>query len=289
MKTIVIADIHQRTQSVEAVLKENKEYDKIIFLGDWFDSFHNPPTVTSFRDTCHFLKSLVTDHPNKNKFVFLLGNHDVSYIYHNNASSKEEVLNRNAYFCSGFTIEKAKIFREEFFDKGFKDEFFHENFKLAHQCQGFTLSHAGLHPDYVPTREGINKVVDEILPDVWKNFRNQRHPRNVVLSGAGYARGGNVPIGGLIWLDWHMEYKTTEEIGKQIVGHTQVREPEGRNLNKDTESWNIDTTRDYGIILNGRFTTKEVKLPKTKTKKLSSRVTKLSDLNEWINYLELKQ
>lgn len=262
MKTLVIPDIHQKTHLVDAILASEVKYDEVVFLGDWFDSFQEPPLVNSFKNTCKYLKSLLLDHPQREKFVFLTGNHDVSYIYCNNGPSKSPFPHPDAYFCSGFTEAKAKIFRSEFYDQNLKDEFFLTNFKLAHQSQGFTLSHAGIHPSYLPLTENIETLVSKVLPNVWENFRNLDHPRNKVLSGAGYARYGNVPVGGLIWLDWRQEFLPAARIGSQIVGHTHVQEPTSIALNSPLESWNIDTEKDYGIILNNRFSTKLIKQPK---------------------------
>lgn len=291
MRTLIISDIHQRTHCADAILKEEKNYDKIVFLGDWFDSFYSPPDVTSFKETCQYLKSLVLDHPNREKFVFLIGNHDISYIYYNNGPSTKDLPRTDAYYCSGFSTGKAKIFREEFFDKGLKDDFFIKHFQLAHQCQGFTLSHAGIHPSYVCPVKGIKPLVDETLPEVWENFRNLNHPNNQILSGAGYARFGNVPIGGLVWLDWRIEFETNESIGKQIVGHTTVKEPSCKNIGTNIESWNLDTEKDYGIILDGKLSTKLIK-QKTKKRTLSSKVQNLSkhnyddDLINWVRSLQ---
>jgi hypothetical protein len=288
MKTLVIPDIHQKTHLVESILKEEKDFDEAIFLGDWFDSFQEPPVVTSFGDTCKYLKHLVMEHPQKDKFVFLLGNHDISYIYYNNGPENSHFPEIDGYFCSGFTKEKAQEFRKHFFDQGLKDDFFLKNFKIAHRSQNITFSHAGLHPDYVPPSLGIKKVVEEVLPDVWQNFRNLDHPKNTVLSGAGYARYGNVPIGGALWLDWRVEFKTSEDIGRQVVGHTTVKEPSCLHMNSPLESWNLDTEKDFGVVLNGKLSTKPIQINKRK-KDLAKRAKEARNLQQFILYMEGKE
>lgn len=285
MKTIVIPDIHQKTHLVDEIFKSEKTYDEVIFLGDWFDSFQAPPHVSSFLETCKYLKSMILENPKREKFKFLIGNHDMSYIYYNNGKSNERLPHIDGYFCSGFTEEKAREFRSEFYDIGLADDFFIKNFKLAHQTQGFTLSHAGIHPSYVEAEESIQSLVNNILPEIWKNFRNLDYPRNSILSGAGYARHGYVPIGGLIWLDWRLEFNTDQRIGPQIVGHTHMAEPSVKFLNSPLESWNIDTESDYGIILNGRFSTKLVKKRK---KQLATRTRNITpSYNNWEEFVNL--
>ena len=277
MKTIVIPDVHQRVQSVRHILNHETDYDEVVFLGDWFDSFYDPPKVTAFEETCEFLRHLVLDHPNKDKFVFLIGNHDISYIHENKDYSVHRISKTVKYYCSGFTASKAKKFRHQFYDRGLKDDFFTEHFKIAHRTQGFTLSHAGLSDNHIPYGLTPGDVIDKIIPVVWKNFRDFTRPHNYLISGAGYCRGGDCNTGGVLWLDWNNEFKCSEAIGKQIVGHTRVKEPECLGMNKPYESWNLDTEKDYGIIIDGRFTTKLIPEENPKKYKLSSRVTNLTN------------
>jgi hypothetical protein len=284
MKTIIIPDIHQKTNLVESVLKKEKNFDEVVFLGDWFDSFQEPPIVSSFADTCKFLKHLILEHPNRDKFVFLLGNHDISYIYSNERTSQNP-MGSNAYYCSGFTQEKAIEFREHFFDQGLGDPFFIKHFKPVYQTQGLTLSHAGLHPTHLCPIRGAKHTIEKVLPEVWKDFRNLDNPNNKILSGAGYARYGNVPIGGILWLDWRAEFETCDDIGPQIVGHTTVKEPSCKNINTKLESWNLDTEKDFGIIIDGKITTKLIPIDKKK-QELSKKAKELKDLEQFILYME---
>lgn len=258
MKTLVIPDVHQRVDSVRWILEAETVYDEVVFLGDWFDSFFDPPKVTGFEETCEYLKHLILEHPNKDKFVFLLGNHDISYIYENKDYSIHRISKTLKYFCSGFTTSKAKKFRHAFFDHGLKDNFFLKHFKIAHITQGWTLSHGGISIRHFPYSYTKERFVNELLPDVWRNFRNLEYKHNWVISGAGYHRGGNQPIGGVLWLDWRGEFNSSIDTGKQIVGHTTVKEPDCIHMNTPLECWNLDTEKDYGIIIDGRMTTKPI-------------------------------
>jgi len=58
MKTIVIGDIHQRVDAVKSILKAETDYDEVVFLGDWFDSFYEPPKVAGMEETAEYLRSL---------------------------------------------------------------------------------------------------------------------------------------------------------------------------------------------------------------------------------------
>jgi hypothetical protein len=282
MKTIVISDVHQRVDAVKSILEAEKNYDEVVFLGDWFDSFFDPPKVAGMEETAEYLRYLVMDHPHKSKFVFLVGNHDVSYIFNNRASSMTSIHKAIDFYCSGFTISKAKKFRKVFYDEGLKDDFFHKNFKVVHQTQGWTLSHAGLHERHVPVGKDIDVVVNEIIPHVWKNFRDFTIPHHWLLSGAGRYRGGDCAVGGVIWLDWNVEFEASEHIGRQIVGHTTMTLPEVIHMNTVKESWNLDTEKDYGVIINGMMTTKPISLPAQKKYNLNKNVLQVSqDTLKW--------
>lgn len=256
--TIVIPDVHQRIDNVKRILEKEKAYDEVVFVGDYFDSFLDPPKIAGFEETCEYLKHLILEHPNKDKFVFLLGNHDLPYIYENRDYSIHRISKTLKYFCSGFTISKAKKFRRCFFDQGLKDQFFFKNFKVAHRTQGWILSHAGISIRHFPYGYTIDRFIDELLPDVWKNFRNLEYNHNWLLSGAGIHRGGYHPIGGILWQDWYGEFYSSIDIGKQIVGHTHVKEPDCIHFNTPLECWNLDTEKDYGIIIDGRLITKKI-------------------------------
>lgn len=260
MKTLVIPDVHQRISSLEGVLSLEKDYDEVVFLGDWFDSFFEPPKVASFEQTCELLRNLVLEHPQRSKFVFLLGNHDISYIAENRNFSTKRISKSLDYFCSGFTASKAKKFRRHFYDRGLRDEFFLANFKLAHRSQGWTFSHGGVMPDHIPYGYDIDRLVNELLPEVWRNFRNLSFRHNWLISGAGVGRGGYSKIGGVLWLDWNMEFKATERVGRQVFGHTRVNQPSVESMNTACESWNLDTEKDYGIIIDGRLITRPLPL-----------------------------
>jgi hypothetical protein len=284
MKTIVIPDVHQRVQSVRNILNTEQIYDEVVFLGDWFDSFFDPPKVTAFEETCEFLRYMVLDHPYRDRFVFLIGNHDLSYIHENKDYSVHRISKTVKYYCSGFTASKAKKFRHQFFDRGLKDEFFTEHFKIVHRTQGFTLSHAGLSDRHIPYGLTPDDLIDKIIPVVWKNFRDFTRPHNYLISGAGYCRGGDCNTGGALWLDWNNEFQCSEAIGKQIVGHTRCKEPECLGMNKPYESWNLDTEKDYGIIIDGRMTTKPIPEENLKKYKLSSRVSNLTNYEGTLRY-----
>lgn len=261
MKTLVIPDVHQDLAGVRKIfqIEKSESFDEIVFLGDWFDSFHEPPKVSSFKDTCLFLRDLVWNNKS-NKMVFLVGNHDLAYIYNNKKSGYSSIIPSLTYWCSGVTKNKIGTFRQVFYDKSLKDDWFIDNFKIAHKSQGWIFSHAGMVNRQIPYGHTIDKVIDEVLPDVWANFRNTLHSKNALISAVGTVRGGQDNTGGLLWLDYYSEFFPSADVGKQVFGHSYVPEPTASAFDTEYESWNLDTNlKDYAIIRDGRLTTYKIR------------------------------
>jgi len=258
MTTLIIPDVHQDIQSVKKIfaVEDLNSFDEVIFLGDWFDSFYEPPKVASFKDTCLFVRDLVWENNKNKKMVFLVGNHDLAYIYNNKKGGYTSVAPSITYWCSGVTKSKIGTFRQVFYDKGLKDDWFLENFKIAHRSQGWIFSHAGIVNRQIPYGFTVDQVIDEVLPDVWLNFRNVAYRQNALISAVGVARGGQDNTGGLLWLDYYNEFHASPDIGRQVFGHSYVPEPTATAMNTEYESWNLDTNlKDYAKIRDGRLTT----------------------------------
>jgi len=255
MKILIIADVHQDTDYVKKSFAACASFDQCVFLGDFFDSLKTPPEVSGFQETCEYLKHLVLNHPQKEKFKFCVGNHDMKYIYENKCRGSVPAVITPHYYCSGVTGSKIKRFRKEFFDKRLGDQFFIDNFRLAHRIDGWTFSHGGVIMQHLPYGHTIDSFVDDICVDAWKNFRMFNHPHNYLISDVGLCRFGNANIGGLLWCDWRSEFVACSDVGKQVVGHTTVvGRPGIIDKGGPSESWNIDMSQGcFGIINNGDF------------------------------------
>lgn len=73
---IALGDTHGRDNWKEITINES-EADKIIFIGDYFDSHYSVPAHTqleNFKDILEYKKN------NMDKVVLLLGNHDFHYL-----------------------------------------------------------------------------------------------------------------------------------------------------------------------------------------------------------------
>ena len=190
MRTLIIPDIHNRTDHADHWLATQR-HDRVVFLGDYFDNFGDD--VNDARRTAMWLR----DRMEKNDDVFLLGNHDASYMF---------PLNPQLY-CPGFTPAKARgigeILRPEHWQR----------LRIAHAEQRWLISHAGFHPVWVEER-----TVEWILGRCDDAMRQAKRGVFDSILGAGVDRGGALPFGGPLWMDW----SSLEPIAgiHQIVGHT---------------------------------------------------------------------
>jgi len=250
---LVIPDIHHKTRMADAIMGAPLEQraDYVVLLGDYFDDFGDTPEISA--KTAEWLKQSLA-RPNR---IHLMGNHDLHYRYW-----RHEYM-QNPW--AGWTIEKARAINDVLTpDDWDKLKWFH------HEPHGNRLfSHAGLHPGMLPPLNGDDgelKVRDALITACARATRaleaGGRHP----LFRAGHARGGEQPVGGLVWLDWNDEFVPFEF--HQVVGHTPVREPqvcyyEGEQKryqfgnagsttpgkNATLASYNLDThLRHYAII-----------------------------------------
>ena len=117
MRTLVIPDIHEQPDRVRYILSKEK-YDKVAYLGDWFDSFTSTP------DTVKSTVDLLIEELDKPNRVFLFGNHDTQYA-------------RKRMECSGFKESTLWATNTVDFSK----------FIIAASIDGFLLSHAGFRPE----------------------------------------------------------------------------------------------------------------------------------------------
>jgi len=235
-KLLIIPDTHQEIFFIEQILKQEKDFDRIIHLGDWFDSFLEPPRVYGVRAVAQFMNQFKRDYD----VTFLVGNHDLAY-YETILKSPEgyitnSLLWRCQFGCSGFSGEKARKIKKELTPEFIRD------CKLMVYEQGYLISHAGIHPNHIGYEFTQQDIVDE-LNTVWKDFPYPLQ-KDMWVFNAGEARGGE-GLGGPLWLDWFYEFEDGPY--PQICGHTNNPSPR-----KEGNSYMLDAGQTcYGILQDG--------------------------------------
>ncbi len=225
MRTLIIPDVHNHTQNADHWL-QTQHYDGVVFLGDYFDDFNDTPGDAI--NTARWLRARMDSHDD----IFLLGNHDASYLFPDSPELE----------CPGFTRQKSRVIHE------ILQSLHWGRFQLAHFEQGWLMSHAGFHPEWMmkPTVKTIlarckmamslakSRVVDPIL-------------------GAGKDRGGEQKIGGPLWMDWKSLIPILHI--NQLVGHTPDRAVREKHV---AESMNycidVQNAAVAAILCDGKLT-----------------------------------
>jgi hypothetical protein len=195
MKIITIGDIHGHDEWKSV---DHRSYDRIIFLGDYLDSF-----VMTDNEILENFKAIIEFRLTwPDKVVLLLGNHETSYI-----SSR--------FRCTGFRPAMAVILGKLLFRH-------FDIFRIAWQHENYLWTHAGIHQDYYD-RKISGKVLetDDTLSGTLQRLYEDGY---TPIFEVGYERGGRFGNrGGPLWVDKSRLRENPLRGYHQIVGHNPVK------------------------------------------------------------------
>jgi len=210
MKLLVIPDIHNKIELAEAIIQQEGDADKCIFLGDLFDNFGDNPDVAV--RTAEWVRNRIFD----DRFIFLWGNHDLAYASRTRFTK-----------CSGWSMPKDcaiwRVLSKACFDR----------FKFFWIAQGFLFTHAGLHPNFLPP---IWKPKDITTANLKKYLLQESEKCHIQLDidtgqhwfylpgDARFSPKRGVEAGGLVWCDARQEFEAIPNIA-QVFGHTILEWP----------------------------------------------------------------
>lgn len=229
MKIIVLGDIHGHESWIN-VVEQEKTFDKIVFLGDYWDSFsinskdqeRNYKEIQEFRDA----------HPNE--VVTLLGNHDYHYIYPVRYSGWKPETKFLATPLLETDIRNGKL-------------------PYIYQHEDIIFSHAGI------TNYWIDNVAKCTLEELRNNEVQLRYfDWNSILGNDGY---GDTISNSLIWVRPHSLKLNSLEGYRQVVGHTH-RTNVGRQFLEKLYFCDA-LPEEYLVIEDNIFQFKELTLNKT--------------------------
>lgn len=192
MKILTIGDIHCSDLWALHIQSELiKDIDKIIFLGDYVDSFthSNEEMISNLLDIISFKKM------NPNKVILLQGNHEFNYLY----------PHTNKFRCSGLRPE----IQYDIYDILYSNQNLFQN---AYQYENYIWTHAGIQHDWF-----VNRFKGYLTDNITDQLNNPKDRwQEVTLHDVGYLRGGmRHDVGGIFWCD-------RQELKKPLLGFTQV-------------------------------------------------------------------
>lgn len=212
-RVLCIADIHQNIEWVKAILHLEKDnYDHVVFLGDFFDSFWDFPKVATVTKTAEFVIEIING--TYGPATICAGNHDISYMEAWRKSSKFQNPKFLLNYCSGYTNSKSKDINTTLTWSHWK------KFKLFALVNGVLLTHAGLRgnnfrPFLDPERSLV--CLEQEFNDAVNHIGGFAHH----LFAVGQESGGRAAFGGPLWL--RPQHFVDDEIPyPQMFGHTHT-------------------------------------------------------------------
>jgi metallophosphoesterase superfamily enzyme len=140
MKTVILGDTHGR--SFWKLITHNENPDRVIFIGDYFDSFQikTDEQINNFLDIIEYKKT------SGKEVILLIGNHDIHYY--------PEISDTGT---SGYqTIGRLQI--EPTIDVN------REHLQMAYKMDKFLFTHAGVSSEWLDDNIvgwTVNNIVDK--------------------------------------------------------------------------------------------------------------------------------
>ena len=205
MNTLSIGDIHGETfwEKIPPIFFNKphhyEEYDKIIFTGDYVDSYEisNNDILQNFINIIEFKKKYY------DKVILLLGNHDITYLLADNSR----------VMCSGHRSSMYPVLHQLFLQNKYL-------FQYAFQIENYIWTHAGIHKGWFANNFRNRNQLETIAG----TLNNAFEQLNSCLFDCGYTRGGDKQVGGPLWADKNETYKKMLNGYHQIVGHTHIKD-----------------------------------------------------------------
>lgn len=208
---VAIGDIHGKNVWKKFI---DREFDNLYFVGDYFDSIDDIPTVTqvrNFKEICSYAR-------NNPKIHLCLGNHDYHYL----KGIKEQYSGFQCY--TRFDIQDAL---EENIDL----------LKPVYKNGEYLISHAGISKTFL-----YNVLKLENPLDINKKFKEDRF----ILRFNGYNQYGDDTTQSCVWIRPNSLIYDRLDNYKQIVGHTHVP---GITTNEEITFIDcLDTTKEVFIF-----------------------------------------
>lgn len=199
MNLAIISYVHGRNTWKE-ITDENKDADKFIFLGDYFDSFDidTDQQIFNFNEIVDFKKS------NSEKVILLTGNHDLHYLPH--FLETNECYSDFQQFRSG---EISSLILDSL-----------QYMQMAYLYNNILFSHAGISNSWLK-ENCFNE--DQDVADYINNLFRQ-HP--FAFRFVGLDPYGDSPHSSPVWIRPKSLISNAYESDKfiQIVGHSQYRQ-----------------------------------------------------------------
>ncbi len=236
MKTICIGDIHGR--SVWKLIVHTENPDRVIFIGDYFDSFDisGVEQIHNFKEIIEYKES----NPQV-EVVMLIGNHDHHYF--------PEIGNTGT---SGYQTRLAPSISQVVQEN-------RHHLQMAYGFEEFLFTHTGVSPEFMDQVFGPNDwSIETLVPDINELFKHK--PKAFEFNG--FDPTGDNVYQTPIWIRPRSLMAINKKHNKglkhhyiQVVGHTKVNKIDIEGKATGNRYYFIDalgTSGEYLIIEDGQ-------------------------------------
>ena len=245
MKTIILGDTHGRSNWKLAIHQDKP--DRVIFIGDYFDSFDIPgiDQIHNFKEIIYYKES----NPQV-EVVMLIGNHDHHYF-------PEIGYTGTSGYQSGIAPSITQVIDEN-----------RHHLQMAYGFGEYLFTHAGVSPVFMDQVFGSDDWSKEsVVVDLNELFKYK--PKAFKFNG--FESSGDSTTQTPIWIRPRSLMSVNKKHKKglkndyiQIVGHTQMRKLDLTGSDKFTGGRyyfidTMDTTGEYLIIQDNNLTVNSVK------------------------------
>lgn len=211
MKVLFVGDVHTHNYIFDDVNRLDKKYNfyRVVFLGDYIDDW-----LSSGYDSINTLNKIIElKNSNKDKYIMLLGNHEMSYL---------------GYPCSGHQFEQEKEIQNILLKN---IDLFNLWYSINLGDKHYYCTHAGITNSYIHgVIDRINNEQEYIVSNYIRNLDiiNKNKLKYLhLLHKVSSLRGGQDEYSSFVWCDKreHEYFSTLEQymIPYQIIGHTPVQ------------------------------------------------------------------
>ena len=226
MKIIALGDTHGRVIWKDIVAKELESSDKIIFIGDYFDTRDNG--ISGNKQIVNFKELLQLKRDNPDKVVLLFGNHDFHYL--------RGVGETYSGYQAGYAIDIGAAIN---------DAIAEGIMQMCYRIDKYVFTHAGVTKTWCLDNEIDVTNLETSINDLFKY-----KPLSFKFTmGDNYSQTGNDVCQSPIWVRPVSLLRDMVDDITCVVGHTTVNE-----IGISDKLILIDTlgiTGDYLTIIDG--------------------------------------
>lgn len=226
MKIVALGDTHGRDKWKDIVAKELESSDKIVFIGDYFDTHYDETPeeqLSNFNEIIEYKKA------NMDKVILLIGNHDFHYLSGINES------------YSGFQYGWSKQF-----NAALEPALAEGLMQMCFVYDKYVFTHAGVTNTWCITHK-VNRLPNKIEGSINELFKTNKYAFYFQM-GQNYSQSGNDVTQSPIWVRIPSLFNDGVDGFTFVVGHSTLKELTitDRLIGIDT----LGTTGEYLVIEN---------------------------------------